>query len=160
MKSYFKKHRGHTLIELMVVMTIVSIIAVVAIPLFGSYQDQTKIDELKAVLLRAAAAQEKHFSANGTYAASASLLQKYGFPVLKEDSTSVLADNEHINLFTGVIIKEGIGMTFWVNGNLDLGKADKSCWLFVGSVLGTGGESNFLEIKPGDSKPYTGINCD
>ncbi len=150
MREIICRHRGHTLIELVVSLAILSILILAAIPLFDSYSDQTKIDELKAVILRAAASQEKHFSATGTYAASASLLQNYDFPAVP---------NSKMKLFTGVIIHGGTGMTFWVNGSYDIGNADRACWIYLGSTMGTGGDNNFTELKPSDPIPYVGVNC-
>jgi prepilin-type N-terminal cleavage/methylation domain-containing protein len=150
MRNLGCKHRGHTLIELIVSLAVVSILVLAAIPLFDSYSDQTRIDELKAVILRAAASQEKHFSSTGNYAASASLLHNYDFPAVP---------NSKMKLFTGVIMRTGTGMTYWVNGSYDIGGASRACWLYLGSTMGTSDDSNFMELKPSDPAPYDGVNC-
>lgn len=150
MRNFLAGHRGHTLIELIVTLVIVSILVLAAIPLFNSYSDQTRVDELKAFILRGAASQEKHFTAHGTYATSASLLQNYDFPTVP---------NNKMKLFTGVIIRQGVGMTYWVNGSYDIGHADRECWIYVGSTMGTGGDNNFMRLVPSDPVPYDGVNC-
>jgi len=151
MRRVFNRHRGHTIIELIVSLAVVSVLVIAAIPLFDSYSDQTKIDEMKAVILRAAASQEKYFSATGSYAPSAMALENYNFPDVPSNK---------VKLFTGIIIRQGMGMTYWVNGSIDLGNPNRVCWLYVGSTMGTGWDGNFVELKSTDPIPYTGINCD
>jgi prepilin-type N-terminal cleavage/methylation domain-containing protein len=144
MMNFIKQKRGHTLIELMVVLGIVSILVLASIPLFSSYMDQTRVDELKALMLKAAAAQEKHFAVTGTFAATSSLLTNYDFPDVP---------NNKIKLFTGARIIDGRGMTFWVNGSYDLGKASRECWIYHGD------EGTMQRLTPSDPTPYTGVNC-
>lgn len=144
MKNLLNRQRGHTLIELMVVLSIVSILVLASIPLFNSYMDQTRVDELKALILKAAAAQEKHFAATGTYAASGNLLANYDFPPLP---------NTKMKLFTGIWIDEGTGMKFWVNGSYDIGKAERECWIYRGD------EGAFQKLTSSDPIPYDGVNC-
>jgi len=132
---------GYTLIELMVTLAIVSILIFAAIPLFSGYTEQGKIDELKANLLKAAAAQEKYFANTGMYAAAENTLQNYGFPT---------PPNAKMKFFTGAIIKQGLGMTYWVAGNYDVNShvsnTYNECWIYFGSVIGTGNADNFIRI--------------
>lgn len=144
MKDLLNRQRGHTLIELMVVLGIVSILVFASIPLFSSYMDQTKVDELKALIIKAAAAQEKHFAVTGTFAATSNLLVNYDFPDVP---------NSKIKLFTGARIIDGRGMTFWVNGSYDLGKASRECWIYSGD------EGTMERLTPSDPIPYSGVNC-
>jgi len=58
MSEHLCRSRGFTLIEIMVVLGIVAILAAIAIPLFDSYSDDAKIEELKSVMLVAAVSQE------------------------------------------------------------------------------------------------------
>ncbi|MGI6394150.1 MAG: type IV pilin protein [bacterium] len=151
MKKNILKVSGHTLLEILVVLAIISILVFASIPLFSSYSEQAKIDELKAVMLKVAASQERCFSAKGEYGASAYHLQNFDFPNVPNDKMA---------LATGIIIKGGVGMTYWVNGKYDIGKEHKVCFIYHGSTMGTGEDSNFSEIKPGDPIPYSGVSCD
>lgn len=62
-----KKHRGFTLIELMIVVVIIGVIAAIAYP---AYQDQvrkSRRSEAKSTLTDAAARMEKYYMDNKTY---------------------------------------------------------------------------------------------
>ena len=65
--------KGVTLIELMIVIVIVAILASIAVPSYRNYVLRTHRVEAKTALLNLAAAQEKHYLANNTYAANAAL---------------------------------------------------------------------------------------
>lgn len=149
MLKHLFRSKGFTLIEIMIVLGIIAILAAIAIPLFDSYSDDAKIEELKSVMLIAAASQEKYFATVGKYSASYTDLAKYDFPV---------PPTEKMKLYTGVILRDGVGMSYWVNGTLDIG-GEKECWLYVGSAVGTDQSTNFVKLKPTE-KPYTGIKCD
>ncbi len=144
MADFIFRQKGHTLIELMVVLAIISVLVVAAIPLFDSYMEQTRIDELKATILKAAASQEKYFAATGKYSASAIDLQKYDYPPVTDTK---------MKLFTGVRINDGRGMTFWVNGSYDLGKAERECWVYIGS------SGEMRRLTSSDPLPFTAVNC-
>ena len=135
------KISGHTLIELLVTVAILSILIVAAIPLFKGYTEDSKIDELKATLLKAAAAQENYFAATGQYAAVSASLTNYGFPTPPSDK---------MTLYTGLIFQQNVGMTYWVAGNYDVNPdvsgTYNECWIYFGSVLGTGDSSNFIRL--------------
>lgn len=135
----FYRIKGHTLLELMAALLVVSVLIVVAIPLFTGYTEQGKIDELKANLLKAAAAQEKHFANTGRYATSPAALDSYGFPDVP---------NSKMKLFTGAVISSGIGMTYWVAGNYDVNSnvsnTYNECWVYFSSLVGTG--DNFIRL--------------
>jgi len=137
----FDRTLGHTLLELIAVLAIVSTLILVSIPLFTGYTEQGKIDNLKANLLKAAAAQEKHYATSGLYATSEFVLTSYGFP---QDI------NEKMKLFTGAILIDGLGMTYWVAGNYDINPdvsyTYNECWIYFGPVLGTGNADNFMRL--------------
>jgi type IV pilus assembly protein PilE len=61
---------GFTLIELMIVVAIVAILAMIAYPSYSRYVQRTHRADGKELLLRLAAAQEKHLAAFNTYANS------------------------------------------------------------------------------------------
>lgn len=65
--------RGLTLIELMVVVVIVAILASVAAPSYRQYALRTNRTEAKRTLLNVAAAQERFYLQNNTYAGPSAL---------------------------------------------------------------------------------------
>jgi len=64
--------RGVTLIELMIVVVVVAILASIAVPSYRNYVIRSQRTDATAALLRLAAAQEKFYLQNNTYAANAS----------------------------------------------------------------------------------------
>jgi type IV pilus assembly protein PilE len=62
------KSRGITLIELVVVTAIVAVLAAIAVPSYRAYLLRSRRAEAKAELLSLAAAQEKFYLQNNTYA--------------------------------------------------------------------------------------------
>jgi type IV pilus assembly protein PilE len=65
--------RGFTLIELMIVVVVVAILASIAIPSYRQYVLRTNRTEAKRTLLNVAAAQEKFYLQNNTYAGPSAL---------------------------------------------------------------------------------------
>ena len=65
--------RGFTLIELMIVIVIAAVLASIAVPSYRSYVLRTHRVEAKTALLNLAAAQERFYLENNTYAANAVL---------------------------------------------------------------------------------------
>jgi type IV pilus assembly protein PilE len=68
-----KKATGFTLIELMIVVVVVAILAAIAIPSYRQHVLRTNRTEAKRTLLNVAAAQEKFYLQNNTYAGSSAL---------------------------------------------------------------------------------------
>ena len=69
------KNKGFSLVEVMIVMVIVAIIMSVGIPGYRQYMQRANRADATTALLRMAAAQERFFIANGTYAGNAQLAQ-------------------------------------------------------------------------------------
>ncbi len=68
------RQHGITLIELMIVVAIVAIMASIAIPAYGRYVMRANRVDGTAALLRLAAAQERFYLQNNTYAATPAAL--------------------------------------------------------------------------------------
>lgn len=65
--------RGVTLMELMIVIVVIGILASIAVPSYRSYLLRAQRTDAMSALLRVAAAQEKFYLQNNTYAATALL---------------------------------------------------------------------------------------
>lgn len=83
--------RGFTLIELMIVIVIVGILVAVAVPAYTNYMQKSYRNDAKTALLDLASREEKFFSVNNQYSASATSL--YGgstatFPMNVQSSSS------------------------------------------------------------------------
>ena len=152
MKTFFSGSKGFTLVELVIAIAIVGILSAIAVPLFSSFSDNSKIDELKSKMLIAAAAQEKFYLSNGRYATSpidgTTLVRSYDYP----------ANTDQMKISTGVILKEGVGMGYWINGVRKI-KNDLHCWLYVSSFMDTTEKTNFREYKQNDNTGFNGVSC-
>jgi type IV pilus assembly protein PilE len=65
------RHRGFTLVELIVAMVILSILAAIAIPSYSQYVLKSHRTEAKAALMDAASLEERYFSTSNLYTNSA-----------------------------------------------------------------------------------------
>lgn len=66
-------HRGMTLIELLIVVVVISVLLSIAVPSYRQYVLRSHRVEAKSALLNLAAAQEKFYLQNDTYATNAQL---------------------------------------------------------------------------------------
>ena len=150
--KFFEKSRGFTLIELSIVVAIVGILAAVAIPIFDSFTEKSKIDELKSNILVAATAQEKFYLSRGRYATTGNdsdiLETSFDFPKKTKDMT----------VRTGIILKQGVGMGYWVSGARQI-KGKLHCWLFLSSFMGVNEKNDFREFGENDYIEYKGVSC-
>lgn len=88
--------RGFTLIELMIAVAMVGILVAVALPTYNSVIQKSRRTEAKAALLDLASRQEKFYSINNKYSATASDLGYSALPANTESgfySLSITADN-------------------------------------------------------------------
>lgn len=69
------KSRGFSLVELLIVVTVLGIMGAIAIPSYSNYVIRSNRSEGKALLMDAAARQERFFAQNNVYASSVSDLR-------------------------------------------------------------------------------------
>ena len=139
--------KGFTLIELSIVIAILGILAAVSIPIFNTFSDGSKVDELKSEMLVAATSQEKYFLTKGVYSSESNILYTYGFPKNQND----------MKFATGIYIKNGVGMSYWIHGIRCINNSPK-CWLYISSLMGTTETTNFRELKSGQTvNEYAGV---
>ncbi|MFQ5608886.1 MAG: type IV pilin protein [Woeseiaceae bacterium] len=74
----YKKMRGITLMELMIVVIILGVLAAVAYPNYRDFAARAKRNEAKAALLQIATQQERFYLNNNTYTDD---MTQLGFPV-------------------------------------------------------------------------------
>ena len=77
-RTIYRKMRGITLLELMIVVVIVAFMAVIAYPNYRDFAARAKRNEAKAALLRLATQQERFYLQNNTYTCD---MTQLGFPV-------------------------------------------------------------------------------
>lgn len=117
--------------ELMTVVLIISVVAVIAIVSYDSYIRTSKQANLKAQILTAASAQERHYTARGRYATAMSELVPFG---LKGQMGTNGWQTENTTLYTGVYVDDRAGLSYWVAGNTDIDKTPdtvEDCWLYL-----------------------------
>lgn len=103
-RAIYRKMRGVTLLELMIVVVIIGILAAIAYPNYRQYAARAKRTEARAALLKIAANQERFYLQNNTY--TTDMLQ-LGFPVgaafiTNSNSYSVSVTVADANNFTAV----------------------------------------------------------
>jgi type IV pilus assembly protein PilE len=74
----YRKMRGVTLLELMIVVVIIGILAAIAYPNYRQYVARAKRTEARAALLKIAVNQERFYLQNNTYTTN---MMQLGFPV-------------------------------------------------------------------------------
>jgi len=102
--AMYRKMRGVTLMELMIVVVIIGILAAIAYPNYRQYVARAKRTEARAALLKIAANQERFYLQNNTYTMDMVLL---GFPVgtafiTNSNSYSISVTAANANNFTAI----------------------------------------------------------
>lgn len=135
--------KGVTLIELMIVIVVVAILASIAVPSYRSYVLRSHRVEAKTALLNLAAAQEKFYLVNNTYATNAQLTTAppngLGLPATSERGwyTIAIANGANAAGFsatataTGAQTADGDCATFTINqlgAKSATGNKPSVCW--------------------------------
>ncbi len=75
-----RQNKGFTLIELVIAMVIVAILAAIAVPSYSNYVRKSRRTEAKSVLLDLASLEERYYSTQNAYTATAADLGYAAFP--------------------------------------------------------------------------------
>lgn len=107
--STHRRHRGFTLVELMVTIAIVGILASIAYPAYRAQVLRAQRTDATAALLRVAAAQERYYLQNNTYAATANITTApptgLGIPGTdRRYYTLTIESTDLVNAFTAVAV--------------------------------------------------------
>lgn len=76
---------GFTLLELMIVLVVAAILVSIAIPSYNDYTERARRADGQALLLDAAARQERYFYSNNTYTTDLTLLGYAASPAVSEE---------------------------------------------------------------------------
>jgi len=100
----YRKMRGVTLLELMIVVVVIGILTAIAYPNYRQYVARAKRTEARVALLKIAANQERFYLQNNTYTTD---MMQLGFPVgaafiTDSNSYSISVTAANANNFTAV----------------------------------------------------------
>ena len=136
-RSMYRKMRGISLIELLIVIVIIGIMAAIAYPNYRQFAARAKRTEAKAALLQIAQNQERFYLQNNTYTTD---MTQLGFPVgaayiTDTEAYSVSVTAADANDFAAVATYQkadaeaGKCMTFNIDGRGGKTSApDVNCW--------------------------------
>jgi type IV pilus assembly protein PilE len=124
LRSAYRKMRGVSLLELLIVIVIIGIMAAIAYPNYRQFAARAKRTEAKAALLQIAQNQERFYLQNNTYTLD---MTQLGFPVgagyiSDSESYSVTVTAADANNFTAVATYQrpdaeaGKCLTFSIDG--------------------------------------------
>jgi type IV pilus assembly protein PilE len=133
--DYYRKMRGITLLELMIVVVIVGIMAAIAYPNYRDFVDRAKRNEAKSMLMEVAVNQERFYLQNSRYGTMTEL--GYAGNTITSDTGaySVTVNNPTAANFTAVATYQlggneaGKCLTFDIDGRGSKTSAPRGdCW--------------------------------
>lgn len=92
------RHKGFTLIELMIVVAIIGIIAAIAYPSYSEYTDRARRSDGQGALTGLAAAMERHYAASNSYKGAASGGGDTGSPGIYPDEVPLDSNVKYYDL--------------------------------------------------------------
>mgnify|MGYP000083850754 CR=1 FL=1 len=123
--------RGHTILELLVVVAIIAVIAAVAIPSYEAYSQKGRRENLKALMLSLAAAEERFFTAHGYYSTELERLAPFEAPTGTAVSDGYQIGEHRVTLINH--IRQATGHAFVIVGRTNIDRTADSledCWYF------------------------------
>ena len=134
--KYYRKMRGITLLELLIVVVIIGIMAAIAYPNYRDFAARAKRNEAKAILLEIAQNQERFYLQNSTYGTLSQL--GYGANTIETDTESydvTISPPPDASNFTAVATYKLGGseaakcLTFTIDGRgAQTSAPDPDCW--------------------------------
>lgn len=136
------RHRGFSLLELMIVVAIIAILASIAYPSYQGYITRTNRSAAKGTLLEAANRQEQFFADNKRYAADLSNLGYAGSTFMINAQGEPVADASPDRCY-GLSLTNVTAMTFTINAMPQLEQAshDAQCAALTLTHTGVRGQT-------------------
>lgn len=135
--NMYNKHKGFTLIELMIVVAVIGILAAIALPSYRDYINRGHRTEGRTALLQAAQWMERAATANGTYPLNAAFPSSFSTVTSGRYTISIASP-------TGAVTADA-GRTFTLTAAPAAGQTGDKCGNFTlthAGVRGAAGETS------------------
>lgn len=98
MRGSYQGQAGFTLIELLIAVAIIGVVAAFAYPSYVEYGERTRRADAQGALLEFAAAMERHYASENTYAGAATGGSDTGSPGIFPDEAPLEGGNKFYDL--------------------------------------------------------------
>ena len=136
------KHRGFTLVELMMVIAIIGIIASIAIPNYSEYMTRTKRTEAIGLLSDIAARQERFLAQNNRYITNNDELALLGVQKTDTAAKKIISENGYYEAQVSSVANDG-GYTLTATQKI----GDTACGNMTLNALGIKGRSGTKPVE-------------